>query len=124
MVRLGTKYQIDHIREDAIHCLSEYFPTQLDLFRNSSTELEGIDANKFRRVGNARFLGGAIGEMTFQHAIVVLKLAQECHLPQFLPTAYYICAQLEVGTLLRQYVDVDGGQWKLSRDELEKVLIG
>ena len=119
MLRLGTKYQIDHLRESAILRLQEVFPTTLETFRNSYT-----DCNITASPPNGTLCLNASIEITAKDSIAVINLARSFNLPHLLPAAFYICAQLQPTTLVNGVKDADGTLWKLSQSDLQRCLEG
>ena len=117
MLRLGTKYQIDSLRKDAVKRLQEYFPYGL----------QGEDSDIFMRISagvdSIRIPCGCVG-LQPSDAIAVVNLARECDLPRLLPPALYVCAQLDYRTLV--HGDAGSGKilQKLSPDDLERCLKG
>ena len=115
MLQLGKKYHIDTLRQDAIRRLAEYFPSELDSFRNAYTD------------ENVSYLDGFVGDaldIRPRNAIAVVVLAQQCNVPRFLPPAFYLCAQLEMDEILCGYTDEDGSHWELSKEDMKRCLLG
>lgn len=84
MLKLGTKYEIQFLRSDAIKRLEEYFPTQLENFRNKWAN-SGPDSEEA--------LSGHSIDIELAHAIPVIQLARTYNVPHILPPAFYLCAQ-------------------------------
>lgn len=114
MLRLGTKYQILCLREDAIRRLEEVFPARLQDFRNDHTVSYGL---------GGKFDANGI-ELRGDDILAVINCARMCDVPHILPPAFYICAQLEPDNLVDGLKDEDGNLWKLSSTDLKKCLAG
>lgn len=113
MLRLGHKYQIEHLRQDAVTRLGRYFPISLDDFHLN-----------IRAAPGKQFPGDAIIDICPEDSIAVISMAQALELPRLLPTAFYVCAQLDWVVLVDGHKDADGTLWKLSQEELKRVLVG
>ncbi|TCD68713.1 hypothetical protein EIP91_009997 [Steccherinum ochraceum] len=110
MLRIGSKYLIEHLREDAIQRLRENFPNQLSL--DIKARLHGT------------FQNGVITDLSLQDSFTVVSLAWECNVPQLLPTAYYNLAQMSMDVLISGHVDSEGRIWELSKDDLKRIAKG
>lgn len=115
MLRLGTKYQIDILRQDAITRLKEHFPPLLKDFRNTLTGCYNTTI-----YGTAPYASKAIGDLSFRDAIAVIQMARTFELYSILPPAFYVCAQLGTKESINAYQDADGITWKLSRSDLTR----
>ena len=113
-LRLGSKYQIDHLRQDALQRLEECLPPRSFIqFRDSMARMHLRDKND------------AIEDMDFIHAIAVVNIAQECSEKQLLPGAFYWCAsRLSNRELIDGFTDDQGNRWQLSKDDLCKCFDG
>lgn len=110
MLQLGRKYSIDALAEGAIDRLQVYFPTKLIQFVNDWTD---CNLNDFDEPCDFP-----------QHTIAVINLARQLDLPRLLPSAFYLAAQLSEEILVLGYKDDGGRQWRLSREDLYKCLVG
>ena len=113
MLRIGRKYQIAHLRQDAILQLKEWFPFTLEQARKSpwfkaDTSEEGATADHPAR----------------HEAIALVNVLQECDAEVFLPQVFYCCAQLDVDELVKGITDSSGHRWELSRHDLARCLRG
>ena len=117
MLRLGQKYSIGMLRDEAVSRLETYFPVKYDDFINYCTDMEPDYGPE------DSFYQDTI-RLKPQDAIAVIILARSHDLPQLLPTAFYIAAQLENKLLTHGFRDEDGMHWKLSPDDLLKTLDG
>lgn len=116
MLRLGTKYLIDHLRQDAIRRLKQRFPPRLADFRNLYASNEDSFTSK-HPLGNEAIELGDI-----QTAIAVVCLGRSMDVPSILPPAFYLCAQLVYP--IDGYTDKNGTHWELARDDLRVCLHG
>ncbi|TCD59761.1 hypothetical protein EIP91_011571 [Steccherinum ochraceum] len=62
--------------------------------------------------------------MNGAHHIIIINLARQYDHPLVLPTAFYECAQLPLSTILSTVTDDTGMKWKLSDEDLKRVLEG
>ncbi|TCD68728.1 hypothetical protein EIP91_010012 [Steccherinum ochraceum] len=116
MLRLGSKYQIAQLRDDAIRRLSESFPPRLNQFLNCYTV--GMPSEDVEIQNNA---------VQFELAdvcIAVINLSRTCDTPQFLPPAFYLSAVIDNENLLSGWTDRDGNHWQLSPQDLLRCLNG
>ena len=111
MLRIGTKYQISHLREDAVLQLKEWFP--LDLVQFSKTALWPIVRKSEDPAVPVR-----------RESIALVDVLRECNLEVFLPLVFYQCAQLDVEVIVEGYTDSDGERWKLSRADVTRCIKG
>jgi len=101
---LGSKYQIEFLRQEAVSRLEKYFPSQLANYPSFfSAGIGGIDIRP-------------------DDAIAVVDIARTYGLPCLLPTAFYTCCQLHTDTLVDGTTDVNGKVWSLCREDLKKCL--
>ncbi|TCD68725.1 hypothetical protein EIP91_010009 [Steccherinum ochraceum] len=119
MLRLGTKYQIEVLRTDALRRLQNVFPSKLEKFRNSYTveydeELDGHSSE------SDTFFTQAINMQT-EDAITVVNLARMFDLPGLLPGAFYCCSQLCRKTIMGGYLDEDKTLHKLSQEDALRI---
>lgn len=115
MLRLGSKYQVDHVRDEAIHRLRRCFPSKLSAFPARNVYLQDP--------------GFALMESIFlrkKDAIGVVNLARAFDLNFLLPPAFYLCAQLDYDELVDGVKDdcVEGGIMKLSPYDLKLCIKG
>lgn len=118
MLRLGSKYQIAFLRQDAIRRLERSFPSSLALFSNRFTinrprsgRLDAYEVKDVDIPGDAS-------------CIAVVRLARTYNLPHLLPPALFMCAQLEPSKLVGGWVDSNDVSWTLSQEDLARCLKG
>ncbi|KAI0789928.1 hypothetical protein C8Q75DRAFT_717484 [Abortiporus biennis] len=111
MLRLGSKYQIDHIREEAIYRLQLCFPTSLSDFESEV----GLHTNSEQP---------PISDLSRQDAICVVNLSRSFNLKSILPSAFYTCCQLDNKLLVYGVKYSDGTTEKLSQSDLLVCLNG
>ncbi|KAJ3489498.1 hypothetical protein NLI96_g2079 [Meripilus lineatus] len=108
LLRLGTKYQIQHLREEAIRRLGACFPSSLKKFERI------IDGPAVKQ--------GEIScrevEITYEDAITVIDMARNLDVPSLLPPAFVACTRLPSEQLIRGVVDGCGDQSYLSKSDL------
>lgn len=106
MFRMGTKYEVPHMRDEALRRLESRLLSPGELFEihNSSPYLDTVG-----------FIGWPIS---------VVNLARSFDLPRLLPGAFYLCTQLSLSTLVHGFPRADGGLEKLSADDLIVCLEG
>ncbi|TCD60223.1 hypothetical protein EIP91_010531 [Steccherinum ochraceum] len=117
MLRLGTKYQIECLRDDAVRRLGACFPSQLDTFTTLYT------SELFKKGLVLRYPHDVI-VLKQNHVVAVVELAQTFDLHHLLPSALYMCAQLSIDMKLNGYRDRDGRNWVLSKSTLKRCLAG
>lgn len=113
MLRLGSKYQVDHVRDEAIHRLRRCFPSKLSAFPARNVYLQDP--------------GWALSEsisLRKKDAIAVVNLARAFDLDFLLPPAFYLCAQLDDDELVDGVTDDFGEPVKLSSHDLKICIQG
>ncbi|KAH8101867.1 hypothetical protein BXZ70DRAFT_1017995 [Cristinia sonorae] len=123
MLRLGSKYQIQHLRDDAVKRLGSIFPTSLVAFRNYFTNFGGFSNRKDADGCTSRNPFISI-DMEHRDCLAMLNIAQRLQLDHMLPQIYYLLALLPNRDLVRGYEDNAGNYWRLSINELQIVLDG
>lgn len=115
-LRLGTKYQIPHLRNDGIHRLENIFAIEdIVSFRE---KLHAVTQSTSESSPNHR-KNPIIYDLEMFHAIAVVNLAHTYDIVQLLPGAFYWCAAcLDTEFLVKGYKDDDGVLWKFSQDKL------
>ncbi|TCD68712.1 hypothetical protein EIP91_009996 [Steccherinum ochraceum] len=121
-LRLGTKYGVDYLRQEAIKRLESVFPPQLQAFRNAYTDVAlalkvhaGSETDKFPNPGL---------KVADQDMFAIINLASTFGLSAILPLVYYCCAQHDDDALVDGSVDEDGVHHQLSCVDLRRVLRG
>ncbi|TCD70994.1 hypothetical protein EIP91_000492 [Steccherinum ochraceum] len=118
MLSLGSKYDVDHIREEAIRRLRQCFPDELDSYVTPHT------CYKIRKEGPEHYYLRSSVNGRLEDCIAAILLANEHHLDHLLPAAFYACAQLDNQTLIEGYLDDRSVRWQLSPQDLNRVLEG
>lgn len=97
-IRLGHKYQIDYVVQQALDYLRRYYPSDFDALE----QIDGAPAPKF----------------TFTHAIGVVNLARLTGTHSLLPTALALCCSLKAHQLVEGFRRADGTHEVLSSSDL------
>jgi len=109
-LHLGTKYQIDALKRQAVSRLRAAYPETLRGFN-------ALLASDMHKPGYGLQISSA-------HAIAVISLAWKFELFTLLPSAFYLCAQLSPERLTEGLVDGADPLLKLSPKDLERCLRG
>lgn len=109
MLRLGSKYQISHIRNEAIRRLNICFPSTMAEYDRLYTN--GAHPGFFPAIYNER------------QSIIILNLARSFQLQNLIPVALYNCCQLSCESLFRGVENESGGLECLSPEDLRLCLI-
>lgn len=123
MLRLGFKYQIDHIRNEAIHLLQQCFPEDLDDYITVHTS-DLLRDNESSGCLTNIYCNHASVYSAHEDCIAVVNLARIFDLDSLLPAAFYACAQLSDEVLFNGYKDSRGEVWKLSSADLQRCMSG
>lgn len=121
MLRLGTKYQFDDIREEAISRLRIYFPSSLADFRNELTTPRGPVASDYPKVF---WHSNTISDFNCNHSLIVVTLARTFELNDLIPSAMFVCSALAFEVMVFGVEDAYGNTVKLSSDDLLLCLRG
>ncbi|KAI8999007.1 hypothetical protein BD414DRAFT_533807 [Trametes punicea] len=105
LVRMSHKYHVDDLHSRAMHHLKLYFTNDLAVWDSA-----GIDGNLFLHI-------------TPPDAITAVNLARLTHTDSVLPTALYLCCQLDA-ELTAGVERPDGSTERLDPKDLELVLRG
>ncbi|KAI0831751.1 hypothetical protein BC628DRAFT_1349625 [Trametes gibbosa] len=105
LVRMSHKYHVEDLHSRAMHHLKLYFTNDLSVW-----DAAGVDGNAFVHV-------------TPPDAITAISLARLTHAESVLPTALYLCCQLD-GELSAGVERPDGSTERLDGKDLELVLRG
>lgn len=119
LLRLGTKYEIEYLRRDAVDRLQIVFPQCLKGFQNTFAEHSADETDPAYP-----FHTKAIEKMPAHNVIAAINLARTFQLSAILPPAFYIAAQLSPADLISGCKDADGHEWKLSQEDLTRVFAG
>ncbi|KAI0071962.1 hypothetical protein K474DRAFT_1651758, partial [Panus rudis PR-1116 ss-1] len=118
LLHLATKYQADSIRKEAIRRLIIWFPSNLKEFARSpairwTEELDEFDVQDLELSGVHKW-----------DAIAAVNLARSMDVPEILPPAFYVCANLPIETLFKGHTDKNGRLHRLSVDDVKLCLSG
>lgn len=102
MLRLGSKYEVDHIRDDAIFRLQLCFPSSIAEYDSSL---------------HVNCKQPPISDITISDAICVVNLARKFDLNAILPIAFYTCCQLDNRSIIKGVTYPNGTTEKLSIDD-------
>lgn len=121
MLQLGTKYQINPLRQEAISRLVFYFPPRLEDFKNRhATDWEG----RIPGCDDQVFCDGPIDYIDTCHAWAVIVLARALDIPALLPPAFYLAAQYEPSEVFTDFTDNDDMTWTLSAEDTRRAIVG
>ncbi|TCD68722.1 hypothetical protein EIP91_010006 [Steccherinum ochraceum] len=120
MLRLGTKYGVDFLRESAIGRLRTIFPPRLSDFHNAFTEW-ALWLESGGDPANEAAFSNTLVDMKQEDLFEALNLVQSLGLDAFLPQALYCCACIQGELLLVGHTDVDGYHHELSSDDLKNL---
>ena len=123
MLRLGSKYNIEHIRSEAIRRLKRCFPDSLKNFRTRYTDssISFLPEEDFQK--SARFPGSTTS-LQRRDAVAVVNLARAHNLHFLLPAAFYVCSAIPFRDIMSGYRDNWGEFWKLSDDDIVRYVDG
>ena len=121
MLRLGIKYNMDALRQNAMDRLQWYFPTRFVEFVNFHARKSNERADECT---NAQVFHQDAVHIGAEAAIAVIVIARSHDLPMLLPAAFYIAAQLSHMDMVQGYTDDDGKRWTLSTDDVVACLDG
>ncbi|RPD58576.1 hypothetical protein L226DRAFT_466520 [Lentinus tigrinus ALCF2SS1-7] len=102
LIRLSHKYQIEDVEKRALSALCHIYPTELEEWVGSDSQIDDND----------RF-----------YAIAAVNLARLTDTPSILPSAFYHCALLQSRVLLG-FTREDGSKEYLSQDDLGRCMDG
>ncbi|KAI0350248.1 hypothetical protein OH77DRAFT_1514520 [Trametes cingulata] len=105
LIRMSHKYHVEDLHTRAMHHLKLYFTNDLAVW-----DTAGVDGNLFLHI-------------TPPDAIAAVNLARLTHADSVLPTALYLCCQLD-GELAAGVERPDGSTERLDAKDLELVLRG
>ncbi|TCD60632.1 hypothetical protein EIP91_009749 [Steccherinum ochraceum] len=118
MIRLGTKYKLQHVRNEAIRRLNQCFPVTLEDFKVHYTmnALYHSPDPDFTDI----FPHSSVS-ISAEGCIHVIHLAWSLDLHTILPGAFYVCAQLSEAKKFHGYYDREQSKrWKLSAKDQER----
>lgn len=91
LLQLGSKYQIERMKTDAIRRLKTCFPDNLEDFVNART-----DRDLFDNKDDSKFYQSTALSLHFSHCRDVITLARRHDLDSLLPSAFYAYAQMKM----------------------------
>ncbi|RPD55035.1 hypothetical protein L227DRAFT_332951 [Lentinus tigrinus ALCF2SS1-6] len=106
LVRMGHKYQIDTILQEALRRLETIFTNDFDAW----------DLHQGR--------SATLVSLHPEHAIEAVNLAQLTGRTAMLPSAFYMCGLLEVDTIMNGVTRADGTAERLSTHDLQRCIMG
>ncbi|TCD60635.1 hypothetical protein EIP91_009752 [Steccherinum ochraceum] len=115
MLRVGSKYQVKHLRAEAVRRLKCCFPDNLDDYVTPRTRYDLPD--------DVWFPGAPIS-LELGECIAVINLARAHDLDCLLPAAFYACAQMTDRDLVFGFPGADGTRSTLSKEDLVRCLEG
>ena len=102
LIRLSHKYHVEDLHTRTLHHLKLYFTNDL-----AAWDAAGADGTAFLRIAPA-------------DALAAVALARLAHADSVLPTALYLCCQLD-GELINGVERADGGRELLEPRDLEEI---
>ncbi|CAL1716941.1 unnamed protein product [Somion occarium] len=118
LLRLGTKYNIVHLRDEVVARLKQCFPPSLEDFNNCYAGPKAYDDDD-----SLACIPEAI-QLQKTDVIGVINLARLCDLPFLLPPAFYICSALDLDDIFEGVQDEDGRLMKLSPEDIYTCIRG
>ncbi|TCD70989.1 hypothetical protein EIP91_000487 [Steccherinum ochraceum] len=115
MLRLGSKYNVESMRADAIRRLKSCFPDKLEDFANSRTRTALYDSDDMTKYYQTSDI-----TIVFHHCRHVIKLARSHDLDSMLPAAFYSCAQMTIQGIVAR----TGLPYELSDADIVRCLQG
>lgn len=116
MLRLGHKYQIEHIHAEALRRLKFCFPEHLDDFAVHLTD-EYIPVDPY--------FPESYTSLKDTDCIAIINLARAQNLDILLPAAFFIATvDIPYSVLTSGWTDGDGTLWKLSNEDITRCLQG
>ena len=123
MLRLGSKYNIEHIRSEAIRRLKQCFPDSLEDFRTRDTDSNLVFLPEDEAEKHA-FFPGSSTSLEMEDAVAVINMARAHNLDFLLPAAFYVCTAIPFRDIMSGYRDDWGEFWKLSDDDIVRYVDG
>ncbi|TCD61854.1 hypothetical protein EIP91_007823 [Steccherinum ochraceum] len=119
MLRLGTKYKLEHIRKEAIRRLKQCFPSDLKDFitRDTSSKLKYTEAED-----SSNYCARSSVRVSSKDRAYTIILARQFDLPDLLPAAFYSCAQLKFAFCMKLHWDATSNSgFKLSHSDANRL---
>ncbi|KAF8210194.1 hypothetical protein K438DRAFT_1929363 [Mycena galopus ATCC 62051] len=112
LLRLTTKYQVEHIRSSLLREIQRtQWPVRLALWE--VREAEATDSN-----------GHYDARLLYPHPILVINLARTIKAPELLPSVFYDLSRCVVSETIAGYTDSNGTVHQLSQEDLMNLLKG
>ena len=105
MLRIGTKYDVDLVRDEAVRRLRQCFPEDLDRYVTPHTSSKASESKSW---SNTRYCFEASTSLSHEDCIGVINLARSFDLDDLLPAALYACAQLPKERIIEGYTNDRG----------------
>ena len=118
LLRLGNKYGLAHLEQEAVARLERLFPSSLSEFKNGHTDAHSERENIKIFCPDSRI------EMVSSDAIEAINLARAYTIPSILPSAFYICSRLPILYLTKGDSNTRGATNVLNPIDLAKCLTG
>ncbi|TCD63700.1 hypothetical protein EIP91_005105 [Steccherinum ochraceum] len=124
MLRLGHKYGLVHIENEAVRRLRQCFPDNLEEFVCSST----ISAICYREAEDSESnnpppeFPNSSTTLCAKDSTAVINLARAYKLDFLLPAAFYVHAQQDSTFIIDSHVDGRSETWKLSEEDAKTAL--
>ncbi|KAH8101967.1 hypothetical protein BXZ70DRAFT_1007192 [Cristinia sonorae] len=125
MLRLGFKYNITHVREEAIRRLRRCFPSDLESFATPISRyalMIEYDEEAEEEDSPAYFPQSSTSLKNYD-AFAVIKLARSFDLNDILPAAFYTCAQMDNASVASTPLPGDE-MYRLSDEDREACMDG
>ncbi|CCM00413.1 uncharacterized protein FIBRA_02443 [Fibroporia radiculosa] len=112
LLRMSTKYNVEHLRKEVLRVLALSWPITLGLWETreqNATSASGVYAPR----------------PALPHPIVIIELAREVNAPELLPSAFYDLSRYLPSQIVTGYVDlIRGTAHQLATEDLLRVLRG
>ncbi|KAK7690526.1 hypothetical protein QCA50_005624 [Cerrena zonata] len=95
LLRLGHKYGLTELEQEAIARLKRLFPTELDDFFDEYT------GSKYDRDNRSLCCPDSKIHLKSSDAVEAINLARTYNIPSILPSAFYICSRLPINLLVK-----------------------
>lgn len=122
MLRLGSKYQAEHLRNEAIRRLKQCFPDRLEDFKTYDTDSTHLDADGYvpnPSAGQSIFAKTSVSLHRI-HCIPLIVMARSRDLESLLPTLFFTSLRLRPNLITAE----TGKSWSLANDDLTRWIRG
>lgn len=125
MLRLGDKYQVRHLRAEAVRRLKQCFPEKLQDYATRDQQSKLVfggesDGND----GDDVFFTKSSTSLTCEDSIPVIQLACEFGLNFLLPAAFFTSLRLDETYVLSSHKDEAGDLWHMSQRDTAALFRG